>query len=331
MFYAPMAPVWLWCIIRSRAIWFFTPSNPKLTFGGMEGEPKKEMYDLLPPQFLPLTFNIKPTESFEEAKKKIFSNSISYPFVVKPEIGGQGILFRKIDNEDQFENYHTKIPVEYIVQELITYPMEVCIFYYRYPNKSKGAVTGFLQKIPLQVMGNGKDTLYKLIMQHPKAQGRIEELRAAHESNFDRILPPNEHYILSYAANRHRGAQLRNLKNEIDETLVDLIDKISLSINDFYYGRYDIMCSCIEDLKKGKNFCILEYNGCGAGPTHIYGPGYTLIKAYRELAMHWEVLYKISMHNRKLGVKCWSFQKGYSFLNQAKKHYRLMNEADKTI
>ncbi|MBA3675481.1 MAG: hypothetical protein H0W75_11110, partial [Chitinophagaceae bacterium] len=305
VFYAPMAPFWLWCIIRSRAIWFFTPSNPKLTFGGMEGEPKKEMYDLLPPQFLPVTFNINPAESFEDAKDKLCNNNISYPLVVKPEIGGQGILFRKIDDEEQFKNYHKKVPVEYIVQQLVNYPMEVCVFYYRYPNSTKGVITGFLQKIPLQVTGNGKDTLYQLIVQHPKACERIEELRNTHGFNFDKILLPNENYILSYAANRHRGARLKSLKNEIDNRLVDLIDNISLSINDFFYGRYDIMCSSVEDLKQGKNFYILEYNGCGAGPTHIYGPGYTLVKAYRELAMHWEALYKISIYNRKHGVKCW--------------------------
>ena len=297
----------------------------------MEGEPKKEMYNLLPPQFLPVTFNIKPDESFEDAKQKLIKNNISYPLVVKPEIGGQGILFRKIDDDEQFKNYHEKIPVEYIVQELVTYPMEVCIFYYRYPNKTKGVVTGFLQKIPLQVTGNGKHTLYELILQHPKAFERVAELRITHESNFDKILFPNERYILSYAANRHRGAELKSLKKEIDNRLVDLIDNISLSVNDFFYGRYDIMCSSVEDLKEGKNFCILEYNGCGAGPTHIYGPGYTLIKAYRELVMHWEALYKISMYNRKNGIKCWSFSEGYNFLKESKKHYRIMKEADKNI
>ncbi|HEX7756831.1 MAG TPA: hypothetical protein VF421_15870, partial [Niabella sp.] len=50
--YAPISPVWLWYAIRSRAFWFFTPSNPTIDFGGFEGEGKKEMYDQLPPQFI---------------------------------------------------------------------------------------------------------------------------------------------------------------------------------------------------------------------------------------------------------------------------------------
>ena len=54
-----------------RAIWFFTPSNPKLTFGGMEGEPKKEMHDLLPPHLCPAFFNIQPSDDFTDILKKL--------------------------------------------------------------------------------------------------------------------------------------------------------------------------------------------------------------------------------------------------------------------
>ena len=80
---------------------------------------------------------------------------------------------------------------------------------------------------------------------------------------------------LSYAANHNRGAHFVDLKEQIDENLVAIFDKISHRINDFFYGRYDIMCNNVEDLKKGKNFTILEYNGCGAEPNHFYDTGYT--------------------------------------------------------
>jgi len=39
--YALISPVWLWYCIRSGSAWFFTPSNPTLTFGGFEGEAKE--------------------------------------------------------------------------------------------------------------------------------------------------------------------------------------------------------------------------------------------------------------------------------------------------
>ena len=329
--YAPIFPVWLWYIFRSGAVWFFTPSNPKLTFGGMEGEPKREMHDLLPKEHCPVTFDVLPSQPFDLIKESVLKNNLDYPLIVKPEVGGQGILFRKIDNEEQLKNYHEKIPVEYIVQEMITFPMEVSVFYYRYPDKQSGCITGFLHKIPLQIIGDGKHTLHQLIMQHPKASKRENELQQKHKNNLERILTTGEKYMLSYAANHNRGAQFINLKNEIDDDLTVVFDKISNSINDFFYGRYDIMCNSIDELKQGKNFSILEYNGCGAEPNHIYDTGYTLLGAYKEILKHWKALYKISRSNNKKGIKYWTFIKGYNFLKSTKEHYTIMREADKFI
>jgi hypothetical protein len=328
LLYAPITPVWGWYMLRSWSVWFFTPSNPRITFGGMDGEPKKEMYDLLPQHLYPATFNILPTQDFNEVRNKLASSGISYPFIVKPEVGCQGILFRKIDSEAELQHYHSKIPVEYIVQALVSYPMEVSVFYIRHPQEKKGRVTGFLHKIPLQVTGNGKDTLEALIQKHPKAQKRLGEMFSKHRENLKTIIPAGEKYMLSYAANHNRGAHFIDLKEHIDDKLVSIFDEISLGINDFFYGRYDIMCSNVEDLKNGRNFTILEYNGCGAEPNHFYDTGYTLIGAYKEILKHWKALYQISKYNSEQGIKPWSFQKGRKFLAHIKAHFKLIREAD---
>ena len=297
----------------------------------MEGEPKQEMHDLLPAEFAPATFNVLPTTDFETVKKKLPEYKIDFPLIVKPEVGGQGILFRKIDNEEQLKTYHTKVPVEYIIQEMIKYPMEVSVFYYRLPDQPKGVVTGFLHKIPLQLTGDGMQTIQQLIKQHPKGNKREAELQIKHGENFNTVLQPGEKYMLSYAANHNRGAQFINLHNEIDDRLVSVFDKISISINDFFYGRYDILCTSVEDIKQEKNFSILEYNGCGAEPNHFYDTGYTLMGAYREILMHWKVLYKISRHNYNQGIKYWPLMKGIKFLRGTNKHYRRIKQADKLI
>ena len=329
--YAPIAPVWLWYIIKSRAIWFFTPSNPKLTFGGMEGEPKKEMHDLLPPHLCPVYFNVQPTENFSVIVNKLFEFNINYPLIVKPEVGGQGILFRKINNEKQLRHYHKHVPVEYFIQEFIKYPMEVSLFYYRYPGEKKGVITGFLQKIPLQVTGDGKHTLEELILLNSKSSKRMEEMKGKHAHDFNKVIAEGEKYILSYAANHNRGAQFIDLKEEIDERLVNILDGISHSINDFFYGRYDIMCNSIEEMKQGKNFVILEYNGCGAEPNHFYDTGYTLINAWKEILKHWKILYQISRQNYEAGVNYWPAIKGFRFRLETNKYYKKIKAADKTI
>lgn len=331
LIYAPITPVWLWYIIKSGAVWFFTPSNPKLTFGGMEGEPKKEMYDLLPKELFPPTFNVLPNDDFNFIKEKLLQFKITYPLIVKPEIGGQGILFRKLDTEKELIHYHSLMPFEYIVQQLVYYPMEVSVFYIRHPKAAKGTVTGFLHKIPLQVRGDGKHTLQELIHLHPKAKKRTGELHSKHKEKWDVIIPAGEKYMLSYAANHNRGAHFIDLKEHIDDKLVGVFDEISHRINDFFYGRYDIMCVSVDDLKNGKNYTILEYNGCGAEPNHFYDTGYTLLGAYKEILKHWKALYEISKYNRDMGIAPWPYKKGKKILSDTKVLFKKMKEIDALI
>lgn len=318
-------------MIRSGAVWFFTPSNPKLTFGGMDGEPKKEMHDLLPTDLRPIYFNVTPREHFAKVLEGLAFHKIKYPLIVKPEIGGQGILFRKIDDENHLKEYHNKIPVEYFIQEFIKYPLEVSLFYYRYPYEKKGHITGFLQKVPMQVTGNGKNTLKQLILHNSKSKKRLEELRHQHGINFDKIIPEGEKYMLSYAANHNRGAHFIDLHRFVNDTIIKMLDEISLGINDFFYGRYDIMCKSIEDLQQGKNFVILEYNGCGAEPNHFYDTGYNLTGAWKEILKHWKILFEISRYNHKQGIKYWPFLKGLKFRVNTKKYYNIIKNADKMI
>lgn len=329
--YAPLVPIWLYYIIRSRAIWFFTPSNPKLTFGGMEGEPKKEMHDLLPEKYRPVYFNVAPGQPVDAVLQTINQMDIGFPLIVKPEVGCQGILMRKLETADDLRFYHQQMKVEYIVQKFVTFPMEVSLFYYRYPWKEKGNITGFLQKIPLKVQGDGLHTLEELILRDNKSKKRVEELRKKHGALFQKVLAPGEEFKLSDAANHNRGARFVDLSREIDNTLVSLLDEISLSVNDFFYGRYDILCNSVEDLKRGENFVILEYNGCGAEPNHFYDTGYSLRRAYLEIIMHWKKLFSISRYNHKSGITYWPFIKGLRFLKETDKHFKIIRELDRQI
>jgi hypothetical protein len=110
--------------------------------------------------------------------------------------------------------------------------------------------------------------------------------------------------------------------------LLKVFDDLSHYAGHFYYGRYDIKCKSIEDLKQGRNFSILEYNGSGAEPHHIYGNGNTLIEAYGIVLHHWKVLYAISRYNERNGIEYWQFRKGYQFLKRAKKHFKQLKQLD---
>ncbi len=326
--YIPIMPVWFWYCLRARSFWFFMPSNPTLTFGGFEGEAKKEMFDQLPPYSYPKSLYINPSTDFSEIEKLVELKKFDFPLAVKPNVGMMGFMFRKIDSLEKLRQYHKKMPADYIIQDLANYPLEVSVFYYRFPDQEKGTITGFLKKEFLQVTGDGKSTLLELISNYPRVQFRLEEMRSKHYSRLDDIIPEGEVYCLSNALNLSRGGKLISLAHEKDEKLLKVFDDLSHYTNHFYYGRYDIKCASVEDLKEGKNFYILEYNGCGAEPHHIYGDGNNLLQAYKILLQHWNVLYRISRYNHSHGADRWGFLRGWHFLRAAKKHFRMLKQLD---
>ncbi len=326
--YAPISPVWIWYCLRSGSLWFFSSSNPTITFGGFEGEGKKEMYDQLPSDLVPRTIYIRHDLPFAEVKKQVEAAGFTYPFIVKPDVGMKGILFRKLDSEEQLQRYHEYIPVEYIVQDLVDLPVEVSVFYYRHPARQKGTVSGFIHKELLHVVGDGKSTLQQLVENHPRARFRLEEMKHRHGHCYSRVVADKEIFFLSYAGNHNRGAHFTNLHKEIDDDLRKVFDELSHFAGKFYYGRYDIKTTSIEDLKKGKNFSILEFNGCGAEPNHIYDCGMSLWKAYGVILYHWKALYKISRYNHNNGVPYWSFKRGWKHLKETNRHFKMLEKYD---
>lgn len=329
--YLNITPMWAWYCLKARSFWFFSASNPTLTFGGFEGESKQEMYEQLPPGSFPNTIYIQPGAPFENVRQLIQINGFAYPFIVKPDVGMAGILFRKLDTEEQLKSYHAKMPVQYLVQELVILPIEFSVFYYRYPNKSSGVITGFLQKEPMHIIGDGLATVQQLIDLHPKAKHRQEELTAWHYNKLQTILPAGEKYYLTYAANLNRGGSFINLHHEIDSQLLAVFDRLNAYSKTFFYGRYDLKAASLEDLKKGRNFLVLEYNGSGAEPNHVYNSGFTLSAAHAEILKHWKALYEISAYNHKQGIKYTPFAQGRRFLATAKKHFAMLTKIDSAM
>ena len=289
------------------------------------------MYMQLPPGSYPQSVFISHLLDFEEVKDLVNKAGFTFPFAVKPDVGMMGFMFRKIENIEHLQRYHAAMCCHYIVQKLIDYPLEVSVFYYRYPNETSGHITGFLKKEFLEVTGDGSSTLEDLILSYPRVRFRVEEMKLKHERRLNDIIAAGEKYVLSYALNLSRGGKLVSLAHEKDSTLLKVFDDLSNYTKHFYYGRYDIKCQSVEDLKQGKKFSILEYNGSGAEPHHIYGDGNNLIQAYKIVLHHWKVLYKISKLNYKKGIRYWEYRKGFNFLKRAKKHFRILKKLDATF
>lgn len=328
LIYTPLIFVWIYYAIRARAFWYFSPVNPTLEFSGFEGEGKREMYDLMPDKYYPSTIYIQPGLPDTALLNEVKQARINYPLVVKPDRGMQGILFRIIETEDQLKQYHSMMPTEYVVQQFVDLPLEFSAFHVRYPGEKKGRLTGFILKEYLSVEGDGQSTLLALIQKNNRTQLRLDELIAKHKDKLDLVIPDHEKYFLSFAGNHNRGAKFINLHHEIDEKLHQIFDKISYECKTFFYGRYDLKCTSLDDLKAGNNILILEFNGTGAEPNHIYDCNLSYLQALKEIAIHWRHMYKIGRINNALGVPYWGFNKGTKHLFKAKKLFKNLRKFD---
>lgn len=327
--YALLTPAWLWYSIRAGSFYFFSPANPTLTFGGFEGGPKKEIYDHLPVETYPKTIYIQPAWTIHEVEALVKESGFNFPVAVKPDIGMMGLMFRKINKLEELALYHETMTTEYILQELVQYPIEVSVFYYRMPGQQKGNITGFVRKEALEVMGDGKSTLEKLIEGLEGRPGfKVEEWKLKHRNRLREVIAAGEIFKLSWVANLSRGARLVSLEDEKDERLLQVFDNLSHRAKHFYYGRYDLKCSSVSDLKEGKNFYILEFNGTGAEPHHMYGNGNNLLQAFVIIVYHWNKLFTIARYHHKKGIKYPSLKQGITFTKKANRHFKKLRELD---
>jgi hypothetical protein len=86
----------------------------------------------------------------------------------------------------------------------------------------------------------------------------------------------------------------------------------------FYFGRLDIRYNDWEELKQGKNFSVIEVNGAGSEPTHIYDPAHSLFFAWKEIIRHWYILWLISRQNHKKGHPYLTLKEGISMFREDK-------------
>ncbi|HXA02440.1 MAG TPA: hypothetical protein VNW99_10660 [Cytophagaceae bacterium] len=324
LFYFPILLYWLWLSIKARSFFFFSASNPSIETGGMMGESKIRILEQIPEAYLPKTFFVKAGEDITALNRKLISFNISYPLIAKPDVGERGRMVEKIKNAQEMESYLRLIRVDFIVQEFIGYPLELGIFYVRYPDETTGKVTSIVIKDFLKVIGDGQSTILELMKNYPRAAFQLARLGPKLGGLAEHIPATGEVVDLEPIGNHARGTTFLNGNDLIDQHLNEVFDSISKQIPGFYYGRYDLKCTSIEDLKLGKNIKIMELNGAGAEPAHIYHPHSSLLLAYKALFSHWRMLYEVSKQNHKHGIPYMSF-------SEARKKYKEVKEYQKVL
>ena len=300
--YIPIYFLWAFYAIKARTIFFFNASNPKIKNGGFMAESKKEIYDLIPQKYYPKTELVLENNDFEKVISIFENSTIQFPFIAKPDIGLRGSAVKKIHNLEELKIYNSKANFDYLIQDLIPYANEVGIFYVRYPHEKVGRITGIVSKEFLIITGNGFSTVEELIKENPRYELQLKVLKQEYGKKLLDILPKGEKLNLVPYGNHARGAKFIDGSHWITPKLTQTINEMCLQIPGFYFGRLDVMYNTIAELEQGLSFSVVELNGAGSEPTHIYDPKHSLFFAWKELARHITYMYEISVANHKNGA-----------------------------
>lgn len=319
--YFPVNFYYVFLAVKARSLFFFSATNPGIETGGMFFESKWNIFKLIPQQYLPATILIHPEETLNDILDKMTLHKISYPIIAKPDRGERGWGVQKINTIEELKVYKQTFRVDFIIQSYVDKPIELSVFYYRHPSSARGIVTSITLKELLCVTGDGTSSIDTLIKTNNRAFLQEKKLKKNSGIYFNQVLKKGEKLELVPYGNHVLGAMFLNYTSLIDEQINSVFNEISLQIEGFYFGRYDLRCDSLNDLKTGNNISILELNGAGAEPAHIYDPGFSYMKAQLILARHFRMMYEAAMANRKTGTEFMSL-KEYKHMRKLEKEYK---------
>jgi hypothetical protein len=311
--YLPLLPYLIYLGFKAKGSGFFQAANPGIKFGGMSLEGKSEIEKLLPSTYNPKSILMKENTSFKKLKQ-IINQDFTYPFILKPNDGCRGKMVCLINTEKELISYFQQINFDFLVQEYVSFENEIGLFYVRYPNQKEGKITGIVYKHPVQIIGDGIQTVEEIVENdfryHPHKNTLFEN-----NSSLKKFIPlRNQSLVLSRMGNHCKGSRFEDISYKINQKLNQTIDAYCKQIEGFYYGRFDIKYNSWEEFESGTAFKVIELNGAGAEPTHIYDSKHSYFYALKEMAKHWKMMSEIAILNKKNGHAYITFLEGIKLL-----------------
>jgi hypothetical protein len=322
--YLPVFAYWAWLSLKARSLFFFSTANPTIRNAGFLLESKQQIYDLLPEGTYPRTVYCAKGSSLDSIRPLMAARGLYFPLMAKPDIGQRGLQVKLLRNECDLMIYAGRSRVDFLLQEYIDYPHEAGIFYYRIPREAHGQISGIVGKEMLSVKGDGRSTIETLLGKKDRYLLQLPLLKAIYGDAFLQRVPANGEELAPYG-NHRLGAKFLDWTGRITPELEQTIDALCLAIPGFYFGRLDIKFKSWDGLCAGRGFSIIELNGAGSEPTHIYDPKHSIFFAWKEIIRHLRLLYTISSLNARHNMlKPMNFSQGLRMLRDYAKHEKLI-------
>jgi len=308
IFYIPITARIAALALRHRSLLLATAVNPGIAGGGFAGERKSRIlgafrarHDLLLASEL-VSAASPPELRGERARAFIAAARLSWPIVVKPDVGerGSGVVIAR--SLAQLEESLTAAHSDVLVQEYAP-GLELGIFYVRHPDEPRGRIVSITEKQLTHVTGDGERTLERLILEDERALCMARLFLRRFAARLDEVPAAGERVELVEVGTHSRGALFLDGWRHWTPALEVSVDELSRSLPGFYFGRYDIRVVSLAELPEGRGFKVVELNGLTAEATHVYDPKYGLFEAYRVMFEQWRLAFEIAAANRRRGAR----------------------------
>jgi hypothetical protein len=283
-------------------------------------------------EFVTLHRNGKGAQSdYEDALSMMDVKGLTFPIVVKPDVGWQGYGVRLVEDSSHLLQYISIYPAgeKMVLQRPIPHDGEAGIFYVRLPGEEHGRILSVTLRYFPYVYGDGISTLQELIQNNERSKlragfylgGKSEHM--GFEKEFLEMIPSEGELVrLSFIGSIRVGGLYRDASDLITPEMTQRFDEIALSMPEFYFGRFDIRFESTELLQEGKGFSIIEINGAGSEAINAWDPEVSIFKLYRELFRTQSLLFKVSALNRSRGYQPISL---IEFLKAARRQNKLID------
>lgn len=288
----------------------------------MLGESKWEILNQIPKEYIPRTKRFPPHIAVSDVLGWMEEHQFQYPIVLKPDIGERGWMVKKIDCEGDIRTYLSINTVSFLAQEYVSLPLELGVFYYRFPGEARGKISSVTKKVMMEVVGNGRHKVKELLLRNPRARLYIKAFEERYPQKLGLVPANGERVEVEPIGNHCRGTTFLDETHRVTEKLEKTFDLVANQIPGFHFGRFDIRCSSFEELEAGHHFKILELNGAGAEPGHIYHPGRSIWAGYKDIIHHLNVLRSIAVQNHRSGIPYMQFRSGVRFIMNIRKYNR---------
>jgi hypothetical protein len=308
--YIPVAAYIIWLMARHRSAMAFTAANPAMPAAGFIGESKIDILRGLgttrnavaPSAFIDATWSTD--AKLARAAQLMHTLALDLPVVLKPNVGQRGAGVVVARTQEELARYLESAATDTILQQYVP-GVEFGVFYYRRPSAARGRIVSITEKQLPAVVGDGRRSLERLILEDRRALGMARFHLRRHPAALADVPLAGTRVSLGDCGSHCRGATFLEGSQLLTPALDDAIDEIARGYPGFYFGRFDVRAPSVADFTAGR-FTIIELNGVTSEPTHIYDPRVAVTDAYRALFEQWRLAFEIGSENVTRGAKAWS-------------------------